>query len=49
VSISDECNVCAVAPVHLMEIYSGCVIRAALIISHDFILICVVGIMHFFS
>jgi hypothetical protein len=43
-SLSDECSVCAVAPVHLMETYRGCVIRFAL--SHDFILIFVVGIMH---
>jgi hypothetical protein len=34
---SSECKFCAVAPVHFMATYSGCVIRAALIISHDFI------------
>jgi hypothetical protein len=48
VSLSDECNVCAVAPVHLMETYSGCVIRAVLILSHNFILIFLVGILNFF-
>ena len=49
VSHSSECKVCAVAPVHLMETYRGCVVRAELILSHDFILIFVVGIIHLFS
>ena len=48
-SLSDVYKVCAVAFVHLMETYRGCVIRAALIVSHDFILIFVVGIMHLFN
>ena len=38
-SHSDVYKVCAVAFVHLMETCRGCVIRAALIVSHDFILI----------
>jgi len=35
--IGNACEVVDVAPVQLMETYRGCVGRAALIISHDFI------------
>ena len=48
-SLSNECKVSAVAPVNLMEIYRGFVGTAPLILSHDFVWICVVGIMHLFS
>ena len=48
-SLSDVYKVCAVAFVHLMETYRGCVIRAALMLRHDFIFIFVVGITNFFS
>jgi len=49
VSFSNECKVGDVAPVHLVETYRGSVGIAPLILSYDFIWICVVGIMQLFS
>jgi hypothetical protein len=49
VSLSNKCKVGDVAPVHHMETYRGCVGIAPLILSHDFIWICVFGIMQIFS
>jgi hypothetical protein len=49
VSLSNESKVGDVAPVHLMEVYRSCVGIAPLILSQDFIWICVVGIMQLFG
>ena len=47
-SLSKEFVVGNVALLHLMETYRGCVRTSALILRDDFILICVVDIMHLF-
>jgi len=49
VSLSKELVVGDVALLHLMETCIGCVGTSAPILKDDFILICVVGIMHVFS
>jgi len=43
------CKFCAIDPVHHLETHMGCVGRAAPILSHHLIWICVVGFMHLFS